>query len=275
MLIDQFNNFLLDASIWPQSFWGHKLYSARKSFISQLDDIKFSFQEKDTQAYAQIESLITVLSQDIDELRLAEALRNLSEIFTQSGKTDEKIALFAQLTDKFLKRARLFHVYQTKRESLKLDAKQKKEFDQRLFAHEGVFYCLEYYLAVYKKLSELTGQDEKEQFVKAKEINLGFGNLPGLQADFTKDEVLEKFILLICDDTVRERLLTSYYACKNAALTTQLDMAGFEKDFKKFIYYLLLSFKENNVDTLSSKFFQPYGKQPSVPQLMALFASYE
>lgn len=275
MLIDQFINFLQEANKWPQSFWGHKFYSAQKSFIRQLDEIKFSFKEKNTSAYKNIELLTTALNTELDEIKIAEALQNLSDIFSQSGKKDKKLELFSQLREKFLKRAQLFDNYREKREKLKLTEDQKNKFDQRLFANEGVFYCLEYYLAVYKKMSELKSTNEKENFFIAKEINLGFGNLPGLKADFTKDEVLEKFILLILDNIIRERLLISYYACKNLALEEKIDLTNFEVAFKKFIYYLLLAFQEKKVDKLSSKFFKPYGDQPSMQELISIFVSYE
>ena len=264
-----------DASQWSSSFWGHKFYSARKSFVLQLNEIQLSFKEKNSQSFKNIETLISVINQDVDELRLAEALQNISSDFAQSGKDDEKLKLFARLVGTFLKRARLFNNFQKKRDSIKLDEQQKKEFDRRLFANEGVFYCLEYYLAVYRKLSELGELKAKEKFFGAKEIDLDFGNLPGLREDFAKDEVLEKFILLILDDTVRERLLISYFACRNVATVEKIDIVGFEKIFKKFIYYLLLSFQDNGVDKLSSKFFKPYGDEPAVKDLISIFESYE
>lgn len=276
MLIDQFINFLQEASQWPQSFWGHKFYLARKSFISQLGDTKSSFKEKDTSAYKSVMELISLLNnKELDELRLAEEMQNLSSFFVQSGKKDKKIQQFSLLADKFLNRARLFANYQKKRQQLNLDGEQKNKFDQKLFANEGIFYCLEYYLAVYKKMSELKKDSEKEKFFTNKEIDLGFGGLPGLKADFAKDEVLEKFVLLILSNAVRERLLISYYACRNIALDEKIRMIEFEKAFRKFIYYLLLAFKENGVEKLSSKFFKPYGEQPSILELTSIFEAYE
>lgn len=275
MLIDQLINFLQDASVWPKYYWGHKFYLARKSFILQLDEIKSTFKEQDSQSYKNIEALITVLSQDIDELQLATAINNLALDFAQSNRTDEQLVIFGKLARQFLKRAQLFNHYEQSRSKLGFNSTQKKDFDQRLFSNEGMFYCLEYYLAVYKKLSELSESNEKNKFFETKEINLGFGELPGLKADFSKDEILEKFILPILDDNVREHLLISYYACKNSAIQEPADILEFEKAFKKFIYYLLLSFKENNIEKLSSKFFEPYGHQPTVKSLMSIFEQYE
>lgn len=275
MFIDQLINFLQDASIWPKSYWGHKLYLSRKSLISQLDEIKFTFKEKDSQSFRHIETLVTVLNQDIDELKLAMAMKNLTLDLAQSNTADEKLVIFEKLANQFLKRAQLFNHYEQSRSKLGFSSTQKKDFDQRLFSNEGMFYCLEYYLAVYKKLSELSESNEKNKFFETKEINLGFGELPGLKADFSKDEILEKFILPILDDTVREHLLISYYACKNAALHELMNIVEFEKVFKKFIYYLLLSFKENQIEKLTSKFFKPYGDQPTVESLLTRFESYE
>jgi hypothetical protein len=275
MLIDQFNNFLQEASKWPASFWGHKLYSARKSFILQLDEMKLSFKQKDSAAYSLLESLITTLNQPLNELSLAEKMLELSAVLEQSEKKDAKLALFSELANKFLKRARLFDTYQKKRAQLTIDAKQKKEYDQRLFANEGVFYCLEYYLAVFKQMTDLKTPEEKKFFIEDKEIDLGFGRLSGLKEDFNKDEILEKFILLILDNTVREHILTSYYACRNAAVGENLDISKFEKVYKKFIYYLLLAFKENGVEKLSSHFFKPYGDQLALSDLIIIFESYE
>jgi hypothetical protein len=275
MLIDQFNKFLIDVSQWPSAFWVHKFYSARKFFIRELDEIKLSFQQTESQSYKNIETLIFVFNQDINELNLAEAIQIFALDFAKSDKKDEKIELFIQLANNFLKRAQLFDSYQRKRDALNLDAKQKEEFDQKLFADIGVFYCLEYYLAIYKQLSDLVEKKEKEDFFNSKEINLGFGKLPGLRADFLKDEVLEKFILLLLNNTVRDRVLISYYVCKNFAIAETVNIVEFEKVFKKFIYYLLLSFQENQVHVLSSTFFKPYGDQPEVKNLISIFESYE
>lgn len=273
-LIEQFNRFLEDASNWPVSYWGHKLYSARKSFVSQLDEIKLSFKEKDSMAFKSIEPFITILNQDIDELRLAQAMQVFADEFARSGKKDARLELFTKLSDKFLKKAQLFENYKKKREKLTTDEKKKKAFDQKLFKNEGVFYCLEYYLSVFKKLSELKTTKEKQQFIESKEIDLGFGKLPGLKVDLLKDEVLEKFILLILDDITRERILTSYYALKNT-INDNINILDFEKTFKKFIYYLLLSFRDNGIDKLSSKFLKPYGDQPAVADLISLFETYD
>ncbi len=273
-LLDQFNLFLEEACKWPSSFWAHKFYATRKSFVLQLDEMKFAFKEKDTKAYTDIESFISVLNQELDELRLAKAMYALSLIFFQSGKKNEKILLFKTLADRFLQRAELFSYYRASRAKFSFDATQKKSYDEKLFANEGTFYCLEYYLSVYKKLTELKDATEKKKFLEAEEINLGFGNLPGLKADFTNDEILKKFILLILEDMTRERLLISYYACKNI-LTDETSADAFEKVFKKFIYYLLLSFDENHVEKLSSAFLKPYGDQPTIKSLIPLFASYD
>ena len=272
MLIDQFNLFLKEASKLPFSFWSYKYYLARKSFGLQLEriteDIKREAKsKKDLNSFTD-----TLKKEEVDELEIAQGFNDLSKIFLLSQVDNKKIEEFKKLSQSFLQRAQNLNNFATKRQSIKkrLAEKEIEETDKNLFKNEGINYCLEYYLAVYKKIEDLESLEEKEEFIQAPEVNLGFGNLPGIKKDFEQDESLVKFILLILDDELREELIIDYYRCK-IIIDEETDIEKISRALKIFIHHLLISFDKQGIDQLTSNFFKPYGDKPNVKDLITIF----
>jgi len=276
MLINQFNLFLHEAGKLPASFWVHKYYLAQKSFLLQLGEISGQV-KKGTESAKDLEFFIKAIKRDrVNELELAEGFAKLGKIFSVAKVESAELELFENLTQKFLRRVQTHNNYSQKRQAVKnnLALEKQAEVDANLFKNEGISYCLEYYLAMFKQLEDLGTAVEKKNFIEAQQINLGFGDLPGLKEDFRKEESLTKFILLVLNDEARAKLLMDYYRCK-IAIDDEEDPSKIERVLKQFIYFLLLSFHEQGVDQLTSAFFKPYGDKPRIEDLLVIFSDHD
>jgi len=143
-------------------------------------------------------------------------------------------------------------------------------------------YCLEYYLTIYKATQDVTTEGEKRWYIESQEIDLGFGNVPGLWTDFKQDEVLDKFIYKILDEDRRCRLTEAYFSAKIEVMKVkiQCDEQGncevsykdvtvdeVVKSFRQLVKVLLDTFQEVGIEQLSSVFFKPYGKKPYIKDI--------
>ena len=265
MLIDQLNKLLHEASTKPSLFWSYNFYLSQKAFINQLEEIAKTLEEN-TEAKKTLKKLILIIKNDeIDELVLAKGLHSLVEIFELSGIKNKKLDEFKKLSANFQARASEFNAFKKKRAAISknLNKKEQVEYDSRLFQNEGISYCLEYYLSIYKQLSKFTSEKEKQTFIEVETINLGHGNLPGLKKDLAEDESLHKFILLILNDEIRNELVRAYY---NYKLSTDI-----EKALGRFILELLTIFEKQGIENLTSTFLKPYGDKPKLKDLIKIF----
>lgn len=274
MFIDQLILFLEEASQLPIELWWHNFLMTKPAFKDELISAGLGIEESDPMA-EKLNSFLTLLdNDDPDERELAEGFKNLGEIFKASGIVNDKIKLYQDLSFKFLKRVEKELQYLERNEQYKKETseEEQKAFDERLFQNEGLNYCLLYYLTYYKTLFDLKTIEEKSAFILKKEVNLGFGGLPGIRLDFAADESLDKFILLILDDETRKYLLREYYLCKQVILRART-VEEVEYSLYEFIYALLSVFEKHGVKNASNGFFAPYGKSVPVQQVLSLFES--
>lgn len=273
VLIERLNKLLEEASILPASFWMHKYYLSQRVLKQELNLILKSI-EKESESRSRVEAFRELISKRVvSELELATGLQAIAEIFVQSKSEEDEARRFIDLTDKFVIRAKNEEKFKKLRMSVaqKMDEKQRQAYDLKLFQNEGTGYFLEYYLAFYHALSKTRGDKRKKDFLGAKEVNLGFGNLPGLRQDLIYDESLNKFVLLVLDDRTREDLL--YYYCDLKILVLGTDGSLIvQRKLQDFIYGILLVFEEKGIKTLTSRFFEPYGKNPKVIKLVKKFS---
>jgi hypothetical protein len=272
MLIDQLNRFLEETSFLPSSFWVYKYYLAKKSFEYQLTNIIKHVNQK-TKSSKDLKNLINAFKkEDLNEYELAQLFQAISGIFQKSNIQDEKIESFQKLSQGFIQRAKTNAYYKEIREDLvkSLPEQTQNEHDSKLFQNEGIGYCLEYYLSVYKQLEEIATEDEKQIFINSNEINLGFGKLPGLKQDSVDDESLIKFIYLILDSESRDELIEAYYKYK-IVIHKETNSKKTEEALKRYILSLLRRFKKQGVKKLTSTFLIPYGKKPQLTKLIELF----
>lgn len=273
MFINELNQFLKQAAFLPSSFWAYNYYSAQKSFLAQLESIKKSV-DNSTTAGEKISLLLEIIKKsELNEMDLAKGLEGLTEVFRISGIDNPKFKEYEDLVGEFVKRAQLFDNYKNQRDKIKQEKtlEQTKAADFKLIQGVGIGYILEYYLAVYKTLQEKKTDQEKMDFINAKEINLGFGGLPGLKQDMEQDESLNKFILLILDDQMRDNLIEFYYLLKREVVKIEQNFEDINKVLKSWIKVLLEEYNKAGVIELTSQFFKPYGERPSIKFLLEVF----
>jgi len=273
MLVDELNLFLKEAAFLPSSFWAYKYFLSQKSFVVQAQAIAEEA-DKRSKSATELELFLRALKKpELKELELADSLVGLNNIFARSAVENDKLRMFEDLSGKFLNLAQLFDRFKKQR-LLAKEAKtqeQQESQDLELIRGVGVGYVLEYYLSIYKLLQDKQADAQKLEFINTKEINLGFGGLPGLKQDFEQDESLTKFLLQILDDNLREELLRSYFWLKIQFEENPDDAKKIESALRQWIIVLLFEFKKAGMVALTSLFFKPYGEKPKITELISIF----
>lgn len=271
----------------PLEFWLGAFKETGKDIIPELEDMAGNLHDG-TVVKANIQRLITLLGdEDPNELQLAQTLAFVAELFRVEASEEHRELINQYMQDalKFANNAQANEYYRDIREKNRqtFSQEEQKAYDKKLFQNEGMMYCLEYYLALYKAILDAPTEVEKKKFIESREINLGFGNLPGLWIDFGRDEILGKFIYKIFDNLVRGGLTKSYFNAKIALMKIKINYdekgnisaANWEKTtldetmsaFRDFILILFETFQKIGIDRLSSYFFTPYGKNPLIKNI--------
>lgn len=272
MVIDQCIQLLQEASQLPFFMWKHNYLMLRQSLIDDLAGIQ-SDNTTPGPAAKTLAKFIQLLSlTEPDEAALAEGFLTLNDIFQTSELTDQRLQQYERLSKQFSKRVNSEAVFEKLRANLKktATAEQQQAYEQRLFNNEGLNYCLLYYLSYYHALTTINSKQGKQNFIQQTTVNFGSGDLPGIQQDFSQDECLEKFILLILDDATRLTLIREYYYCKQTIVTTK-DVVAIEYTLHEFLFTLLTAFAQHSVIVAANDFFAPYGKTATIAQLTTLF----
>ena len=287
MLLSDLQKIVEHGIQMPLEFWLDTLKKTEEDIVPELEDMAENLHDG-TVVKANIQKLIALLKDDNpNELQLAQALAFIAELFRveTSQEHQELINQYMQDALKFANNAQANEYYRDIREKNRqtFSEEEQKAYDKKLFQNEGMMYCLEYYLALYKAILDAPTEAEKKKFIESKEINLGFGNLPGLWIDFNRDEILGKFIYKIFDNSIRGRLTKSYFNAKIALMKIKINYdekgnvsaVNWEKTtldeimsaFRDFILILFETFQEIGIDQLSSYFFTPYGKNPLIKNI--------
>lgn len=286
MLLEEVYKIAKKGAEKPLILWSEDYAEIAGSIIPELEEVGTSLEEG-TEAKKNVKKLIELLKKKSpNELELAKSLSYISELFDSSVPDENKelISKYVQACKSFYTIAQTYEFYNEKREKMKqqISAEEQKQFDLRLFKHEGMMYCLEYYLAIYKAIQDVKTEAEKRKFIESTEFNLGFGNVPGLWQDFSKDEVLGKFIYSILNDGIREKLTKAYFDCKlvlnkiNLCCDKQgkceaeyqgIAFSEVISEFRNLIVILLQTFQQIGIDHLSSIFFTPYGNKPLIQDI--------
>lgn len=230
--------------------------------------------DKGTEVFVNVQKLIMLLKQDRpNELELAKAFLYIADIFYEDVPSAQKTLINTYIQDqsKFYNNAQLSTFFAQKREQLKkaMNKEEQKQHDLRLFQHEGMMYCLEYYLAMYKMISDSKTEKEKKKYFENKEIDLGFGDVPGLLSDFGRDEVLSKFIYSILDDEARNNLARAYFDAKIEIMSRGIrELSQTVTVFKDLVIAILQEFDNIGITRLASLFFKPYGDKPLVKEVI-------
>jgi len=272
---------------------------AKKPILFWLDEyreISLELQEKLTEIHDKmkeesnvknnLQHLIELLKKEIpNEFEIAQALLHVAEVFQEVPEEQKQIVQnFVQTGKTFYDRSQLFHLFANERAmvSKHLAPEEKVAKDKRLFENEGMMYCLEYYLVLYKTIQNAPTEGEKRKYIESTTIVVELGEIPGLWIDFSRDEVLSKFILKIMNDDVRRTLIEAYYTLKEELMKINIhcdkqgncscdyehtDLNTVITSFKTFIQILIQAFQTIGIETLGSVFFRPYGDKPRLENI--------
>ncbi len=250
----------------PISFWFETYREQSEVLVNQLTDV-LKHVDRGSSAHTTVYDLIAVLQEALpNETKLVTCLQAIAVLFSdQKDDNDELILKYQESCQQFSKRVHTEMQYAKLRTTLKADLSTEEQqlYDNRLYLNEGMEYCLEYHLLLYRHLQDMNSEVEQRKFICQPEVNIGSGNLPGLRTDFTEDEVLEKFIYKILNETEYTRLTKAYFFAKIKIIDAEILPIDEALDaFKQFIRSQIISFQTMGIDRLSSGFFQPYGYQP-------------
>ncbi|MBU2566057.1 hypothetical protein KKG46_00680 [Patescibacteria group bacterium] len=287
MLLEELYQIVKQGSELPIEFWKDDLNSKKNELIQSLQKLSDKLDDK-TNTKKQIDILINTLKQDkINELSLAKNLAFVPNVFTNTADAKiQKLLNDYQIKLKtFLISAQLSNSANESREKLKenLSIEQQIEYDKDLYSKTGMFYCLEYYLTLYKKITDSKTEQEKKFFIETDEVDVGIAKLPGLWLDFYKNEVLEKFIYLILNDSERIKLLKAYFSTKNIFMGIQkscinnepckfiynpTSLTNANDSLRQLIVSMIQSFQHMGINNLGSQFLTPYGEKPLLSDLI-------
>jgi len=273
----------------PMSFWWPDYQPKAKPLAEDLSALAEGI-EKGTGVRENLESLIELLSsEEPNEYELARKISYAAELFREQLNTlseEDRGLVFRFISDskKFYGRAQTSELLERERNKLKtaLSPEEQTARDRRLFELEGMMYCLEYYLAMYKAILDAPDESAKRKIIESTEIIFDFGQLPGLWIDFDKDEVLQKFILKILNDDFRVELQTAYFqtkaefakilmscdkqgTCQASYHETTLDETI--QSFKKLLKTFIAVFQKAGLEQLSSYFLTPFGKNAKLSEI--------
>lgn len=270
MILEDLYKIVAKGAKEPLSFWLNDYQKISKEILPQLEEIEPTIAKK-TIAKTNLQQLIELLKKEKpNALELAKLLSYVATIFTAQPpqKNRELINQYIQDCFAFQKISQQEEFYQQKRDSLKktLSLEQQQEYDQRLFKHEGMIYCLEFYLQLYKAIQDADSEEHKWHYINSAEIDFGTGKLPGLKEDFKNDESLQKFIYYILNDDVRNKLTKEYFFA-NINILNGTSLKEIISAFKNFITVLCEAFEKIGINQLASFFFTPYGHQPLIKDI--------
>lgn len=289
MLLDDLHSLVKHGSEMPLDFWLDDLLAKKDNLLSGLKKVESSL-EAGTDAQKSILKLIQVLNRPKpDEQELTKSLLFIPSLFRDKGfeKYADLLVDYAACAAEFSANAGKNKAFEKSRgqQKAKLKPEQQKAHDLELFGQGGMFYCLEYYLTLYKKIADAQTEQEKKIFIESELMKVDGADLPGLWIDFKRNEVLEKFIWLILDDAERNRLTQAFFKAKKAfmGIQRQCDKKG-KCEFtylpttlpqavdalRQLILVMLNSFQAMNIERLGSKFLAPYGKEALLSDLYKL-----
>lgn len=286
MLLEKFLTIARLGAVGPQVLWLEEYKKIRDEILSELKDLTGELDEG-TRVKSNASKLVSLLEQDDpNDLELAKSLLYVADLFNDAGEEEKTMAAeFIEATKKFQSIAQDYEFAALSRDKLKnkFTPEEQQRYDLRLFRNEGEMYCLEFYLALYKKIIDAKTEMEKRKYIENHEVALEFGRVPGIWIDFKRDEVLTKFIYLILDDNLREELTKAYFYAKIKIIKLQMNCdktgkcaADYSKvsfdeivgALRKFLISFLQVFQKMGIENLSSHFYTPYGQKPLIEEVL-------
>jgi len=289
MLLTELHELVKLGAEKPLAMW-QSAYQAKSRGLAAEFSVLTENLESGTGVRENIEHLVEVLKADNpSEADLAKTIFNTAELFKEQTvdlPELEKISVLAFIKDskKFYDRTQTEEILARERERVKatMSKDEQAAYDRRLFELEGMMYCLEYYLTLYKAIIDAPDELVKRKIIESTEVDCGSGKIPGLWFDFNQDEVLQKFILKILNNDLRQELKTAYYTTKEKIVKIKLtcdkqdSCQAFYEDvtleevvaaFKDLIKAFIAAFQKVGIEQLSSYFLTPFGKNTKLSDI--------
>ncbi|HLC70145.1 MAG TPA: hypothetical protein VJH75_03845 [Patescibacteria group bacterium] len=288
MLLEKFVEIAERGAERPLFLWYEDYKVLAMEIVPELEVVEKSIEEG-TETSKNIKGLITALrSSTPNEFVLVKQLMYVSSLFAGEGQMGPEEQ---ELVDRYLSAVKKFyHLAQTaehftesrNRLKEKLTPEEQEAYDLKLFQHEGMMYCLDFYLTMYKAIQDSPSEAGKRKYLESTDVNLGSGQVPSLWADFNQDESLTKFIYSILDDELRTKLTEAYFSAKLIIMKIRLNcdkqgkceavyqgvtLAQVISAFQRFILALIEVFVLKGIERLSSVFLKPYGDQPLLSEV--------
>lgn len=255
----------------PLEFWLNDYRRNREKIFHDLQALEARLDGK-TQTYLLVRALVCEFEkEEPNELELAEALAGVSQVFFHQVSSGHKelIQIFTKAAQTFLQEAHPRHLFAERRVTLKkrLSSEEQIAFDRRLFAGDGMVFCLEFYLSLYKALQDAKTQKEQESLINDATVNLGYGGVPGLRTAMLSNDPLEKFFFLILDDAIRLELEKSFFSLREVFASEETTLEEIKRSFRIFLQTLMNSYLKVGIDRLSNTLVVPYGHQPLITSI--------
>jgi len=261
----------------------------QEKYLSTLKSIITNFKSK-IKTKGSVYHLITNLEETInqkqvDETIIALSLLKISEICEKEENKEIRFLAkeLKEHTQKFSARTKLWQISLNRIKSIKEEKREEEiaTIDLETLKTEGLFYCLEYYLAVYRALKE-SDDEKKKYYLESKDIEFGTGPSTGLLEDFSHDEALYKFILQIVNDQWRNGLIDSYYGLKMAlnkiiphqddqgqiSYEYQISFDELLEKYKNFLLTFLNIAQTAGLEKISSVLYKAYGENPTIAEVI-------
>jgi len=272
MLLRDLHLLVQEGAKKPFVFWSEIYSRKRERIFHDLQTLEARLDVK-TRTHLLIHALVLVLAkEEPEELELAEALAGVSQVFfhqTSLGQR-ELIQIFTLASQTFVQEAHVRHLFSKRRAVLKkrLSFEEQSAFDHRLFAGDGMVFCLEFYLSLYKAMQEAATAEKQWSYIHDATINLGYGKVPGLRKDILSNDPLEKFFFLILNDQIRLSLWQAFFSLREVLANKEASLEEIKRAFRFFLQTLMSAYKQIGIDRLQSELVVPYGYKPLITSII-------
>jgi len=272
MLLRDLHTLAQQGAKKPLAFWLDEYRKNREKIFGDLQTLETRLNSK-TRTYLLVHALVSEFEkEEPNEWELAEAIAGVSQVFFHQVSSGHKelIQIFTKAAQTFLQEACTRHLFAEHRVTLKkrLSPEEQIAFDHRLFAGDGMVFCLEFYLSLYKALQDAKTQKEQQSLIHDTTINLGHGGVPGLRTEILRNDPLEKFFFLILDDAIRLELEQAFFSLREVLTNEETTLEEIKRAFRFFLKTLMDTYLKVGIDRLSNTLVVPYGQQPLITSII-------
>ncbi len=241
--------------VLPPSFQKKRLTRLRFLFKSMRS--AFPQDEKRTQIYIKVEEINRCFSEiPLDEHKLFSSLKDLIYILRRFGQLSPLYDEMETVINKVIDRAKPFWISESAIAKYNQNDSSIWQHSKSVLFSEMQLYSLDYFLLMYKKMSE--GDTSL--------ILNEFEGLPSLMGDALDDDMLKKVVYNLREKKLRYQMIRSYYDYKKSFLSiepkkvlTSQDFLNIKKSLQKYCLSLLVVSDKYGIEKINSGIHFPYG----------------